>query len=101
MLTFESVKQRLERESPLSFLEFNYMILQVHRLGMPAAGPRGLASRRVDSSVASSAAGWRCSGFVLKWLGVRDRLTNHGAPFCRELVYRHVIGTLENRVDTS
>ena len=31
MLTFESVKQRLERESPLSFLEFNYMILQVHR----------------------------------------------------------------------
>ena len=28
MLTFESVKQRLERESPLSFLEFNYMILQ-------------------------------------------------------------------------
>jgi len=29
MLNFESVKQRLERESPLSFLEFNYMILQV------------------------------------------------------------------------
>ena len=29
MLSFESVKQRLERESPLSFLEFNYMILQV------------------------------------------------------------------------
>lgn len=28
MLTFESVKQRLARESPLSFLEFNYMILQ-------------------------------------------------------------------------
>ena len=28
MLSFESVKQRLERESPLSFLEFNYMILQ-------------------------------------------------------------------------
>ena len=30
MLTFESVKQRLERESPLTFLEFNYMLLQVH-----------------------------------------------------------------------
>jgi tyrosyl-tRNA synthetase len=28
MLTFESVKLRLEREQPFSFLEFNYMILQ-------------------------------------------------------------------------
>ena len=28
MLTFESVKLRLDREQPLSFLEFNYMILQ-------------------------------------------------------------------------
>src|SRR6202012_4567587 len=28
MLTMESVKQRLERESSLTFLEFNYMILQ-------------------------------------------------------------------------
>ena len=28
MLTFESVKNRLEREQPLSFLEFNYMLLQ-------------------------------------------------------------------------
>jgi tyrosyl-tRNA synthetase len=28
MLTFDSVKTRLEREQPLSFLEFNYMILQ-------------------------------------------------------------------------
>ena len=28
MLTFESVKLRLERQQPLSFLEFNYMILQ-------------------------------------------------------------------------
>ncbi|HYN39863.1 MAG TPA: tyrosine--tRNA ligase, partial [Rhodospirillales bacterium] len=27
MLTFESVKLRLEREQPLSFLEFNYMVL--------------------------------------------------------------------------
>ncbi len=28
MLTFDSVRLRLEREQPLSFLEFNYMILQ-------------------------------------------------------------------------
>ena len=28
MLTFESVKQRLSREQPLTFLEFNYMLLQ-------------------------------------------------------------------------
>ena len=28
MLTFDSVKLRLDREQPLSFLEFNYMILQ-------------------------------------------------------------------------
>jgi len=30
MLGFESVKTRLEREQPLSFLEFNYMILQAY-----------------------------------------------------------------------
>jgi tyrosyl-tRNA synthetase len=30
MLTFESVKRRLEREQTLSFLEFNYMILQAY-----------------------------------------------------------------------
>lgn len=28
MLTFESVKQRLDRELPMTFIEFNYMILQ-------------------------------------------------------------------------
>jgi len=28
MLTFDSVRQRLEREQPLTFLEFNYMVLQ-------------------------------------------------------------------------
>lgn len=28
MLTFESVKQRLSREEPMTFLEFNYMLLQ-------------------------------------------------------------------------
>jgi tyrosyl-tRNA synthetase len=30
MLSFESVKQRLQREAPFSFLEFNYMILQAY-----------------------------------------------------------------------
>jgi len=30
MLNFESVKQRLSREAPFSFLEFNYMILQAY-----------------------------------------------------------------------
>jgi tyrosyl-tRNA synthetase len=30
MLTFESVKLRLDREQPLTFLEFNYMILQAY-----------------------------------------------------------------------
>ncbi len=30
MLTFDSVKLRLEREQPLTFLEFNYMIMQAY-----------------------------------------------------------------------
>ena len=30
MLTFDSVKMRLEREQPLTFLKFNYMILQAY-----------------------------------------------------------------------
>jgi len=30
MLSFESVKMRLERESPLTFLEFNYMLMQAY-----------------------------------------------------------------------
>ena len=30
MLTFDSVKTRLDREQPLSFLEFNYMIMQAY-----------------------------------------------------------------------
>ncbi len=30
MLSFDSVKSRLERESPLTFLEFNYMIMQAY-----------------------------------------------------------------------
>lgn len=34
MMGFESVKQRLDREQPLSFLEFNYMILQAYDFRM-------------------------------------------------------------------
>ena len=30
MLTFDSVKNKLDREQPLSFLEFNYMLLQAY-----------------------------------------------------------------------
>lgn len=30
MLSFDSVKQRLEREQPLTFIEFNYMLLQAY-----------------------------------------------------------------------
>src|SRR5688500_19463871 len=30
MLTFDSVKLQLDREQPLTFLEFNYMILQAY-----------------------------------------------------------------------
>ena len=30
MMSFESVKQRMSREAPFSFLEFNYMILQAY-----------------------------------------------------------------------
>ena len=30
MMTFDSIKSRLDREQPLSFLEFNYMLLQAY-----------------------------------------------------------------------
>jgi len=30
MIAMESVKLRLEREQPLTFLEFNYMLLQAY-----------------------------------------------------------------------
>ena len=32
MLTFDSVRIRLEREQPMTFLEFNYMIESLKRL---------------------------------------------------------------------
>ena len=48
MLTFDSVKLRLGREQPLTFLEFNYMILQAYDF-RELATPRRLpaAARRV------------------------------------------------------
>ena len=30
MLTFDSVRLRLDREQPLTFLEFNYMVMQAY-----------------------------------------------------------------------
>ena len=52
MLSFESVKQRLGREQPLSFLEFNYMLLQVWER-RPCFFPRGDSyARRAVASVA-------------------------------------------------
>ena len=55
MLSFESVKSRLDREQSLSFLEFNYMILQAYDfveinrrhgclLQMGGVGPMGAIS---------------------------------------------------------
>src|SRR3954466_722242 len=59
MLAFDSVKIRLEREQPLTFLEFNYMILQAYdflelarrfgcRLHLGGAAPRGHNLNGID-----------------------------------------------------
>jgi tyrosyl-tRNA synthetase len=37
MLAFDSVKLRLDREQPLTFIEFNYMLMQA--TGLPGAEP--------------------------------------------------------------
>ena len=48
MLTFDSVKLRLDREQPLTFLEFNYMILQSYDFRELHAPPRrGAADGRL------------------------------------------------------
>jgi tyrosyl-tRNA synthetase len=61
MLTFDSVKLRLDREQPLTFLEFNYMILQAYdfrelsrrrRAGCSSAG-------RTNGAISSTASSWR------------------------------------------
>ena len=71
MLTFDSVKLRLDREQPLTFLEFNYMILQAYdflelsrrvgcraQMGAPTSG--GTSSTGSSSGGASTAPS--CSG---------------------------------------
>ena len=49
MLTFDSVKLRLDREQPLTFLEFNYMILQAYDF-LRTVAPRRMpaADGRID-----------------------------------------------------
>ena len=44
MLTFDSVRLRLEREQPLTFLEFNYMILQSYDFRELQPPPRRAAA---------------------------------------------------------
>ena len=67
MLTFDSVKLRLDREQPLTFLEFNYMILQAYdflelsrRARLPAAdgriGPVGQYRQRHRACAGASTA---------------------------------------------
>ena len=46
MLTFDSVRLRLEREQPLTFLEFNYMILQAYDFLRTVAARRLPAAAR-------------------------------------------------------
>ena len=64
MLTFDSVKLRLDREQELSFIEFNYMILQaydfVELASATAACCRWAAptSGATSSTASTSAAAW-------------------------------------------
>ena len=64
MLTMDSVKQRLEREQHLSFLEFNYMILQAYdftvlaeQIRMPPANRRQPTNGEILSREQSFATG--------------------------------------------
>ena len=70
MLSFDSVKLRLDREQSLSFLEFNYMILQAYDFRELAQrhGCRlqmaGRTSGAISSTASNSPAAWtgpRCS----------------------------------------
>ncbi|KAA5605751.1 tyrosine--tRNA ligase [Roseospira marina] len=83
MLTFDSVKLRLEREQHLSFLEFNYMILQAYdflklarrdgvRLQMGGADQWGNIVNGVEL-------GRRCDGLSLYGLTVPLMTTASGA----------------------
>jgi tyrosyl-tRNA synthetase len=60
MLTFDSVKLRLDREQPLTFLEFNYMILQAYdfrELALRTAAACSLAGR-TSGATSSTASNW-------------------------------------------
>jgi tyrosyl-tRNA synthetase len=65
MLTFDSVKLRLEREQPMTFLEFNYMILQGYDFRHLSQAPWACACRWADrtsgatsSTASNSPAAW-------------------------------------------
>ena len=70
MLTFDSVRLRLDREQPLTFLEFNYMILQAYdflelsrRVGCrpSSAAPTSGGISSTASSLRGGSMGWSCS----------------------------------------
>ena len=58
MLSFDSVKLRLDREQSLSFLEFNYMILQAYdflRTVAPRRLPAADGRQRTSGATSSTA----------------------------------------------
>ena len=83
MLTFDSVRLRLEREQPLTFLEFNYMVMQAYdflelarrhdcRLQMGGSDQWGNIVNGVEL-------GRRCDGFELHGLTTPLITTSAGA----------------------
>ena len=60
MLTFDSVRLRLDREQPLTFLEFNYMILQGYDfLELSRRQAAGCSSAgRISGAISSTASSW-------------------------------------------
>jgi tyrosyl-tRNA synthetase len=65
MLTMDSVRLRLEREQPMSFLEFNYMLLQsfdfleLHRRHGVVLQMGGATSGATSSWAPTWCGGWR------------------------------------------
>jgi tyrosyl-tRNA synthetase len=57
MLSFDSVRLRLEREQPMTFLEFNYMILQAYDFRHSQGNGRAAADGRLATSGATSSTG--------------------------------------------
>ncbi len=59
MLTFDSVRLRLEREQPLTFIEFNYMLMQAtDYLELFRRWTARPADGRARTSGATSSTGW-------------------------------------------